>query len=66
MNTYSTYSIEEFSIVFAPGGGLLGKFFQQKSDPLKDLLKSGLFGKKEVGRIYEVFNKRIMFASGWV
>ncbi|MEM6338321.1 MAG: DNA primase, partial [Pseudomonadota bacterium] len=54
-------SIEKFSIGFAPGGGLLEKFFQQKSIPLKDLLKSGLFGKKEDGRIYEVFNKRIMF-----
>ena len=54
-------SIAKFSIGFAPGGGLLEKFFQQKSLPLKDLLKSGLFGKKEDGRIYEVFNKRIMF-----
>ncbi len=54
-------SIESFSIGFAPGGGLLEKFFQQKSIPLKDLLKSGLFGKKEDGRIYEVFNRRIMF-----
>jgi DNA primase len=54
-------SIESFSIGFAPGGGELEKFFEQKSIPLKDLLKSGLFGKKEDGRIYEVFNKRIMF-----
>lgn len=54
-------SIENFSIGFAPGGGLLEKFFQQKSIPLKDLIKSGLFGKKEDGKIYEVFSKRIMF-----
>lgn len=54
-------SIESFSIGFAPGGGLLEKFFREKSVPLKDLLKSGLFGKKEDGRIYEAFSKRIMF-----
>lgn len=54
-------TIDSFSIGFAPGGGALEKFFKQKSIPLKDLLKSGLFGKKEDGRIYEVFNKRIMF-----
>ena len=54
-------SIKSFSIGFAPGGGLLEKFFREKSIPLKDLLKSGLFGKKEDGRIYEVFSKRIMF-----
>lgn len=57
----TTNSIESFSIGFAPGGGSLEKFFQEKSIPLKDLLKSGLFGKKEDGRIYEVFSKRIMF-----
>ena len=54
-------SISDFSIGYAPGEKLLEKFFEQKSIPLKDLLKSGLFGKKEDGRIYEVFNKRIMF-----
>ena len=54
-------SIKDFSIGFSPGGGSLEGFFQKKSIPLKDLLKSGLFGKKEGGRIYEVFNKRIMF-----
>lgn len=54
-------TINDFAIGYAPGGGELGKFFEKKSVPLKDLLKSGLFGKKEDGRIYEVFNKRIMF-----
>ncbi|MCF8494128.1 MAG: DNA primase [Rickettsiaceae bacterium] len=54
-------TINDFTIGYAPGGGELEKFFEKKSIPLKDLLKSGLFGKKEDGRIYEVFNKRIMF-----
>ncbi len=54
-------TINDFAIGYAPGGGELEKFFEKKSIPLKDLLKSGLFGKKEDGRIYEVFNKRVMF-----
>jgi len=54
-------TIDDFTIGYAPGGGELERFFEKKSIPLKDLLKSGLFGKKEDGRIYEVFNKRIMF-----
>lgn len=54
-------TINDFAIGYAPGGGELERFFKKKSIPLKDLLKSGLFGKKEDGRIYEVFNKRIMF-----
>ncbi|MEA0970197.1 DNA primase [Candidatus Megaera venefica] len=54
-------TINDFAIGYAPGGGELERFFEKKSIPLKDLLKSGLFGKKEDGRIYEVFNKRIMF-----
>ena len=54
-------TIKDFSIGYAPGGGALEKFLQSRSFFLKDLLKCGLFGKKEDGRIYEVFNKRIMF-----
>ncbi|RTK93354.1 MAG: DNA primase [Rickettsiales bacterium] len=54
-------TIQDFSIGYAPGGGVLEKFLQSRSFFLKDLLKCGLFGKKEDGRIYEVFNKRIMF-----
>lgn len=54
-------TIESFSIGYAPGGGSLEAFFAKKSIPLKDLLKSGLVGRKEDGRIYEVFNNRIMF-----
>lgn len=54
-------TIEEFSLGFAPGGGELERFFEKKSIPLKDLLKVGLVGKKEDGRIYEIFNNRIIF-----
>ena len=54
-------SIENFSIGYAPGGGELERFFEKKSIPLKDLLKAGLVGRRENGKIYEVFNKRIIF-----
>ncbi|MDG1436597.1 MAG: DNA primase [Rickettsiaceae bacterium] len=54
-------SIKDFAIGYAPGNGALERFFENKSIPLKDLLKAGLVGRKEDGRIYEIFNKRIMF-----
>lgn len=54
-------TIKDFSIGYAPGNGELEKFFKTKSFDLKDLLKCGLFGKNEDGKIYEIFNKRIMF-----
>ena len=54
-------AIENFSIGYAPGGGELERFFEKKSVPLKDLLKAGLVGRREDGRIYEIFNKRIIF-----
>jgi len=57
----SEESIKTFNIGYAPGSGLLEKFFKKKSISLKDLLKAGLVGRKDDGRIYEVFNKRIMF-----
>ena len=57
----SLKSIDNFAIGYAPGGGELEKFFKKKSIPLKDLLKAGLVGRKDDGRIYEIFNKRIMF-----
>ena len=57
----SLKSIDNFGIGYAPGGGELEKFFKKKSIPLKDLLKAGLVGRKDDGRIYEIFNKRIMF-----
>jgi len=51
----------QFSIGYAPGKGLLIKHFEAKSIPLKILLNSGLVGKKEDGKIYEIFNNRIIF-----
>jgi DNA primase len=57
----SAESIENFALGFAPGGGKLQSFFEEKSIPLKDLLKAGLVGRKEDGRIYEIFNRRIIF-----
>ena len=56
---------EQFSIGYAPGKGLLIKYFEKKSIPLKILLSSGLVGKKEDGKIYEVFNNRIIFPISW-
>jgi DNA primase len=52
---------EQFSIGYAPGKGKLIKYFEKKSIDFKILLNSGLVGKKEDGRIYEVFTNRIMF-----
>ena len=52
---------DQFSIGYAPGKGLLIKYFEVKSIPLKILLNSGLVGKKEDGKIYEIFNNRIIF-----
>jgi len=46
----------QFSIGYAPGKGLLINYFEKKSIPLTMLLNSGLVGKKEDGRIYEIFN----------
>ncbi len=57
----SEESIKKFAIGYAPGGGALEKFFEKKSIPLKDLLKAGLVGRRDDGRMYETFNKRIMF-----
>ncbi|PCJ27331.1 MAG: DNA primase [Rickettsiales bacterium] len=57
----SAESIKDFSIGYAPGGKQLEEFFARKSIDLKDLLKAGLVGKKDDGRIYQIFNKRIMF-----
>jgi len=57
----SSKTIQEFSLGFAPRGSELKNFFEQKSMTLKDLLKAGLVGKKEDGKIYEIFNKRIIF-----
>ena len=52
---------EQFCIGYAPGKGSLIRYFEKKNISLKILLDSGLVGKKEDGRIYEVFTNRIMF-----
>ena len=54
-------TIKNFNIGYAPGAGALEDYFAKKSIPLKDLAKAGLMGKREDGKIYEIFNKRIMF-----
>ncbi len=54
-------TIKDFSIGYAPGGNQLEQFFQEKSITLKDLAKAGLVGRKENGKIYQIFNNRIMF-----
>lgn len=53
--------IEKFEIGFAPAGGKLQKFFDSRAIPLMDLVKAGLAGKRDDGRIYEIFHDRIMF-----
>lgn len=53
--------IDEFNIGFAPSGGKLQKFFDAKSIPILNLVKAGLMGKREDGRIYEIFHDRIIF-----
>jgi DNA primase len=54
-------SINSFSLGFAENKDTLEQFFQKKSVPMSDLLRSGLFGKKENGKIYGIFKNRIMF-----
>lgn len=54
-------SIDIFSLGYADSNGTLEKFFEKKSIPLKDLLKAGLVGKGENGKIYEIFKNRIIF-----
>lgn len=52
---------KNFLIGYAPGNRKLLEFFNNKSIPINDVLKSGLVGINEDGKIYEVFNKRIIF-----
>lgn len=54
-------TIKDFSIGYSPGKNDLEKFFENKSISLRDLLKSGLVGKRDDGTIYEIFKNRIMF-----
>lgn len=53
--------IDNFQIGFAPAGSKLQQFFAGKSIPLANLVKAGLAGKRDDGRIYEIFHDRIMF-----
>ncbi|WP_341793232.1 MULTISPECIES: DNA primase [unclassified Rickettsia] len=54
-------TIKEFSIGFAPPGKELQNFFKEKGiEPVK-LEKAGLIGKRENGKIYEIFYDRITF-----
>lgn len=53
--------IKKFSIGYSPPGGRMQKYFNDKSIPLKDLAAAGLVGKREDGKIYEIFHNRIMF-----
>lgn len=53
--------IQNFNIGFAPSGGKLQQFFESKSIPLLSLVKAGLAGKRDDGKIYEIFHDRIMF-----
>lgn len=53
--------IRRFSLGYSPTGGKMQKYFNDKSIPLKDLVAAGLVGKKEDGKIYEIFHNRIMF-----
>lgn len=55
-------TIKDFTLGYSHAHkGHLIEYFEKKSIPLKDLLISGLVGKKEDGKIYEVFSNRIMF-----
>jgi len=53
--------IKKFSIGYARGKGHLQEFFKKKSIKEEDLIKSGLVGRDQNGRIYEVFSERIIF-----
>ncbi len=52
---------KEFDIGYITNGSLLENFLYDKGFNTIELVKSGLFGKKEDGKLYPVFNKRIMF-----
>ena len=52
---------KQFSIGYTHKKGELIKYFEDKSISVKDLINSGLVGKREDGKMYEVFTNRIMF-----
>lgn len=53
--------IDKFELGYSPGRGKLYEFFQKKSIKTEFLLKAGLVKRKDSGRIYELFNDRVMF-----
>jgi DNA primase len=57
----SADTIKKFSLGYAPSGGKMKKYFDNKSVPLKDLIAAGLLGRREDGKTYEIFHNRIMF-----
>lgn len=54
-------TVKEFDIGYIANGSLLESFLYDKGFTVIELVKSGLFGKKEDGKLYSIFNKRIMF-----
>lgn len=54
-------TVKEFSIGYIANSALLESFLYEQGFSAVELVRSGLFGKKEDGKLYSVFNKRIMF-----
>lgn len=54
-------TVKEFGIGYIANSALLESFLYEQGFNTIELVKSGLFGKKEDGKLYSVFNKRIMF-----
>lgn len=53
--------IKEFELGYSPGQGALIKHFKEKSVKLDFLIKAGLIRKNDNGKIYELFNNRVIF-----
>ncbi|MGC0371718.1 MAG: hypothetical protein DGJ47_000417 [Rickettsiaceae bacterium] len=54
-------TIKDFAIGYAPSGNELEKMLYEKGFSEPEILQSGLFGKRDSGRVYPIFNSRIMF-----
>ncbi len=54
-------TIDAFDIGYAPPNQKLEEFFKSRSVPLLKLHKSGLVGRQDDGRMYILFQNRIMF-----
>lgn len=54
-------TIDDFSLGYAPGGGLLREYLESKKIPMLMMSKAGLIGKGEDGRVYDIFRERIIF-----